>query len=64
MGRGAGVSESKNKKMDRRTGPNQFAPSTFIEVGDITVHTVNVQVMSRTGSYHLTLKCDLDLQPT
>ena len=53
--------------MDSRTGPNQFAPSTSSKLG--AKQCINVQVMSLTNSiydhfYHLTFKCDLDLQPT
>ena len=36
--------------MDRRTGPNQFAPSTSSKLG--ALQCINVQVMSLTSSMY------------
>ena len=48
-------------------GPNQYTPSTSSKFGGITMHkcrSYGPDKLNLLPFYHLTFKCDLDLQPT
>ena len=54
--------------MDGQTNrPKPICPFNFFEVGGITMHKCTSYVPDKLNLrpfYHLTFKCDLDLQPT